>query len=85
MRPKRDCTRYRDTTSVLSVSKKGGLFYCPHEAIDLRDRGQRMLEWSQITLKVTDQRRSAIRAGPAESDKAHYGAHGLALFTEIRP
>jgi len=31
-----------------------------------------MLEGGQITLKVTDQRRSASRTGPAGSDNAHY-------------
>jgi hypothetical protein len=53
-----------------NVSKKGGFFYCPNEVIDHRDRGQIMLACGQIMRKVTDQRRSAIRTGPAGSDKA---------------
>ena len=55
-----------------AVSFKGGFFYCPDEAIDHRDRGQIMLACGQIMRKVTDQRRSAIRTGPAGSDKAAY-------------
>jgi hypothetical protein len=50
------------------VSKNGGFFSCPEEAISQRDRGQRMLEGGPIRRKVTDQRRSVLRAGPAGSD-----------------
>ena len=53
------------------VSFNGGFFYCPDEAIDHRDRGQRMLACGQIIRKVTAQRHSAIRTGPSGSDKAH--------------
>jgi hypothetical protein len=66
------------------VSQKGGFFYCPDEVIDHKDRGQIMLECEQLMLKVTAQRRSAIRTGPAGSDNGHYVAHGLALLNEIR-
>ncbi len=57
----------------------GGFFYCPNEAIDHRDRGQIMLECGQIIRKVTDQRRSAIRTGPAGSDKPEYVTEGLSI------
>jgi hypothetical protein len=53
-----------------SVSKTGGFFYCPDEAMYHRDSGPIMLECGQIIRKVTNQRRSAIRAGPTGSDKA---------------
>ena len=39
--------------------------------MDHRDRGQIMLECGQLMRKVTDQRCSAIRTGPAGSDNAH--------------
>ena len=69
------------------VSFNGGFFYRPDEAIYHSDRGQRMLECGQIIRKVTDQRRSVIRTGPAGSDKARYvtqvGLHrpGLTLVS----
>jgi hypothetical protein len=60
-----------------AVAKKESFFSYPDEAMDHRDRGQRMLECEQIMLKVTDQSRSALRAGPAGSDNGKYGARGV--------
>src|SRR5262249_42121022 len=60
----------------------GGFFYCPDEVIDLRDRGQIMLEGGQIMRKVTDQRRRTIRTGPAGSDKPLYVNLNTAAGTE---
>src|SRR5215475_10603340 len=54
------------------VAFNGGFFSCPDEAISHRARGQILLAWGQITRKVTDQRYSARRTGPAGSDKARY-------------
>src|SRR5215510_8183244 len=66
---RKPCFFYRCTkesnVDPAEVSKKGGFFYCPDEVIDHRDRGQIRLECGQIIQKVTDQRRSAIRTGPA--------------------
>ena len=67
-----------------AVTKNGGFFYYPDEAMYHRDRGHIILECGQITLKVIDQRRSAIRTGPSGSDNPAYVAHGLALLNEIR-
>ena len=61
----------------------GGFFYCPDEPIDHRDRRQKMLECGQIIRKVTDQRRSAIRAGPTGSDKAAYVNVGIRAGTAL--
>jgi hypothetical protein len=63
-------------SGLFRVSLKGGFFYCPDEAMDHRDRGHLVLEGGQRTRKVIDQRRSAIRPGPAGSDNGAYVAHG---------
>src|SRR5262245_10572619 len=59
------------------VSFKGGFFSCPDEAMDHRYRRKRLLEGGQRMRKGTDQRRSAIRAGPAGSDNAQYVTRGV--------
>src|SRR5262249_54275821 len=60
------------------VSKNGGFFYCPDEAMYHRDRGHKIQEYGQVILKVTDQRRSAVRTGPSGSDNAVYVTDGPA-------
>jgi len=44
-----------------------------------RDRGRIMLECEQITLKVIDHRRSALRTGLAGSDNPAYVNHADGL------